>query len=99
MDRGDDVAVKRFHYRDNINNEGYQVQQFPIALAHAITITRSQGMEFDGPVHIELADEMKYHGLTYTAISRVKRLSQLTVNRSVTKHDFHRAHEVEMFYV
>ena len=46
-----------------------------------------------------IADEMKYHGLTYTAISRVKRLSQLTVNRSVTKHDFHRAHEVEMFYV
>ncbi|EDM26148.1 TPR domain protein [Lentisphaera araneosa HTCC2155] len=97
LDRGDDVAVKRYYYKDNINNEA-QVQQFPIALAHAITITRSQGMEFDGPVHIELATEMKYNGLTYTAIGRVRRLSQLTVNRSITKHDFHVAPEVEIFY-
>ncbi|KAK3924203.1 LOW QUALITY PROTEIN: ATP-dependent DNA helicase [Frankliniella fusca] len=53
--------------------------QFPIALAYACTIHKSQGMTIDKVV-VDIGELEFALGLTYVAISRVRSLSEIAIN-------------------
>ena len=58
--------------------------QFPVRLAWAITIHKSQGLTFDRAV-IDLARGTFSHGQLYVALSRLRTLDGLTLTRPVKK--------------
>jgi len=62
-------------------------RQFPITLAFALTIHKSQGLTLDRVV-LDIKDKDKTTGLTYVAISRVKKLSGLLFERAFDKERF-----------
>lgn len=51
-------------------------RQFPLRLAYAISIHKSQGMTLDKVV-VELGDQDFVRGLSFVAISRVRRITDL----------------------
>ena len=59
--------------------------QFPLKLAWAITIHRSQGMTFDR-MHLDLSSGMFAPGQTYVGISRMRSLEGLTLGTPIKKH-------------
>lgn len=59
--------------------------QFPLKLAWAITIHRSQGMTFDR-MHLDLSSGMFAPGQTYVAISRMRSIEGLTLGTPIKKH-------------
>ncbi|WP_223550517.1 ATP-dependent RecD-like DNA helicase [Aestuariivivens sp. NBU2969] len=60
--------------------------QFPLKLAWAITIHKSQGLTFD-KVNIDLGSGAFVNGQLYTAISRCKSIEGLTLKRKITNSD------------
>jgi ATP-dependent exoDNAse (exonuclease V) alpha subunit len=60
--------------------------QYPINLAWAITIHKSQGQTFD-KVIIDLGNGAFTHGQLYVALSRCTRLGGITLKRPVTQRD------------
>jgi ATP-dependent exoDNAse (exonuclease V) alpha subunit len=60
--------------------------QYPIKLAWAITIHKSQGQTFD-KVIIDLGNGAFTHGQLYVALSRCTCLSGITLKRPVTQRD------------
>lgn len=60
--------------------------QFPIKLAWATTIHKSQGQTFD-KVAIDLDTGSFTHGQTYVALSRAKNLEGITLLRKINKKD------------
>jgi len=60
--------------------------QFPIKLAWAITVHKSQGLAFDN-VNIDLGTGAFVNGQVYTALSRCRTLQGITLKRKLRKED------------
>lgn len=71
--------------------------QFPIKLAWAITIHKSQGMTFDR-MHFDLSGGVFASGQTYVAISRMRSLDGLTLSSAIMPHHIMVNPEVTEFY-
>lgn len=60
--------------------------QFPMKLAYAITIHKSQGQTFDNVV-IDIANGAFAHGQIYVALSRCRTLEGVTLKQRIRKQD------------
>ena len=74
------LPVPRFRHRLEIAGASYSIlrQQFPIQLAYAVTVHRVQGMTVQRAV-VKLNNQFFASGQAYVALSRVRRLSDLTL--------------------
>jgi len=79
------------------NREVGSFIQFPLKLAWAITIHKSQGMTFDR-MHFDLSGGVFASGQTYVAISRMRSLDGLTLSREIRPSDIRTNDEVTEFY-
>lgn len=61
--------------------------QMPLKLAWAMTIHKAQGQTVDGPMWVDLGQRVWSGGQTYVALSRVRRLDQLHLRRSLRDED------------
>jgi len=97
LDDGDEVEVGKekwekikYSYdkeRDEIKEETvWSMKQFPLRLAYAITIHKSQGMTFEN-ININLQRAPFTHGQTYVALSRAKSLKGLHLSRELRRED------------
>lgn len=62
----------------SVSKDGLERQQLPLKLAWSITIHKSQGLTLKNS-WIDLGPSEKVAGLTYVALSRVRRLSNLVI--------------------
>ena len=71
------IRVKSIKRR--VNGIPYLITNFPIVVAWAITIHKSQGMTIRSKVCIDIGDSVfkNAHGLAYVALSRVTKLENL----------------------
>jgi len=65
---------------------GY-IEQYPIKLAWAVTVHKSQGQTFD-KIIINLGSGSFAHGQTYVALSRCQSLEGISLVKPLTKRDF-----------
>ena len=63
------------------------INQFPLKLAYAITIHKSQGQTFENVI-IDLGEGAFQPGMTYVAFSRCKTLDGITLQKPLTGKDF-----------
>ena len=72
--------------------------QFPVLPAYAMTIHKAQGQTLN-QVHLELGGRPCFaSGQLYTALSRVRNLEDLTLNRSLQVADVVVDGQVQRFY-
>lgn len=71
------IPIKRYKY---IYNDIVEVYQFPIKLAWAISIHKSQGVTLDC-AEIYIGKNIFDYGMTYVALSRVKDINNLYIRR------------------
>jgi hypothetical protein len=75
------ILVSEYKWGKSFNDENpnHSRKQFPICLAWALTVWKSQGMTIKGLVKFLLGDKEKEHGLTYVGFSRVLKHEQLDI--------------------
>ncbi len=71
--------------------------QFPLVLAWAITIHKSQGRTIEN-VHLDLGDGAFETGQTYVALSRCRSIDGLSMTRHLLDTDIRIDHESKAFY-
>lgn len=99
------APAKWSNYEKVVNEEADEIEnrevgcfvQFPIKLAWAITIHKSQGMTFDR-MHFDLSGGVFASGQTYVAISRMRSLDGLTLSSAIMPHHIMVNPEVTEFY-
>jgi len=62
-------------------------KQYPIKLAWAITIHKSQGQTITGRVHLEMDGSYRPHGSLYVALSRCTDIANLSLDRPLGSYD------------
>jgi hypothetical protein len=73
-------------------------RQYPVKLAWAITIHKSQGKTFDNVI-IDLENGAFAHGQTYVALSRCRTLEGIVLNKPIRKQDVILDPRVTEFFV
>ncbi len=71
--------------------------QFPLKLGYGITIHKSQGMTLDECI-IDMGNGAFAHGQTYVALSRIRSLDKLSLDRDIYQSDIIVDQEVIDFY-
>lgn len=74
-----------------------RLMQYPVKLAWAITIHKSQGLTFD-KVIIDMGTGAFVAGQLYTALSRCKNLEGIVLRRRASERDVIRDHKLIEFY-
>ncbi len=82
---------EKYEYRRKSNGKFYPLEvgsfrQFPIKLAWAATVHKSQGLTFDN-IFLDLDQGAFSHGMTYVALSRVKTYEGLHLKRPIKESD------------
>ncbi|MDN4166854.1 AAA family ATPase [Cytophagales bacterium LB-30] len=96
-DNGDEVDVRRFAYKNlsyDIDkktgsleqSEKGSLRQYPLKLAYAISIHKSQGVTLER-AHIDLGQGCFAHGQLYVALSRIKSFEGLSLERAIRPSD------------
>jgi hypothetical protein len=74
------ILVSEFKWGESVNDDAnHSRKQFPICLAWALTVWKSQGMTIKGLVKFLLGEREKEHGLTYVGMSRVLTHEQISI--------------------
>lgn len=85
--KGEVVFLNRITlYCENIYPFVFKRRQFPVKIAFAMTINKSQGQTFD-KIAIDLRKNIFSHGQLYVAFSRVKSWESLKIYLGQEKQD------------
>lgn len=104
---GKQIAMKKMvwaSYDSVYNEETGKVEseevgiftQYPLKLAWAITIHKSQGMTFDR-MHLDLTRGTFAPGQTYVAVSRMRTLDGLTISNKLQRHHIIQNAEIKAY--
>lgn len=107
LKNGKQIAMKKMIWesRESVYNvEKMEVEsqvvgtftQYPLKLAWAITIHKSQGMTFDR-MHLDLTRGTFAPGQTYVAVSRMRTLEGLTISNKVQRHHIIQNAEIKAY--
>jgi hypothetical protein len=77
------ILASEFKWGKSVNDDpNNSRKQFPICLAWALTVWKSQGMTIKGLVKFLLGENEKEHGLTSVGMSRVRACEQIVIGPS-----------------
>ena len=107
LENGAEINVEKFTWQNmqsRYNRETRKMEtevvgaftQYPIKLAWAITIHKSQGMTFD-KMHFDLTFGTFQAGQAYVAVSRLRSLNGLTLSNPIRPHHVTQNQEVRAF--
>jgi tetratricopeptide (TPR) repeat protein len=107
LENGTEINVEKFTWQNmqsKYNRETHKMEtevvgaftQFPLKLAWAITIHKSQGMTFDR-MQFDLTHGTFQAGQAYVAVSRLRSLDGLTLSNPIRPHHVTQNQEVRAF--